>query len=57
VKLIPQIRDREGHAQKYRRAALEALAQTPGANALIDVKLSAIAGSCARVEGKPVRLH
>lgn len=49
--------DRENEANKYRNAALNALAKAPGANALIDVKISLSMGNCARVEGRPVKLR
>lgn len=43
--------------KKFREAALNALAKAPGANALIDVKISLSGRNCARIEGIPVRLH
>jgi hypothetical protein len=55
---FPVFRDRDGDIHKYRRAALKALAKAPPeANALIDVTLSVSTRNCARVEGKPVKLH
>jgi hypothetical protein len=54
---LPQFLDRDGNINKYRKAALDALGKAPGANALVDVKISITSGNCARVEGKPVKLH
>lgn len=43
--------------QMYHTAARQALAQAPGANALIDVKIWITSRLCARVEGRPVTLR
>ena len=49
--------DRDDNVNKIRKAALNALDKAPGANALIDVKISLSVRNCARIEGTPVRLR
>ena len=49
--------DEEDGVNIYRKAALNALAKAPGANALIDVEISLSPRGCARIEGRPVTLH
>ncbi|MFQ5468000.1 MAG: hypothetical protein ACE5DS_07680 [Kiloniellaceae bacterium] len=57
ARAFPAWLDRDNNVKKFRKAALNAMAKAPGANALIDVELNLTSRNCAEVEGRPVVLR